>query len=133
MRKFTILALTFGLTVCGGQAIDSGLSGSWQGQDSGQTVQLNLQNNAGTVTGTADLNFNWFTVERHFNMTGQTTADMAKLYFSDSGGNEVYTLSCQRRATWTCNLYAESGVTSPTPDTALSAARVWLFPLNAVQ
>ena len=125
--------LLLGLTACGGEAIDSGLNGLWVGQGSGQTLQLNLHDQTGMVTGVADLNFNWFTDERHFKVTGSCSNDMAKLQFLGSDGQEAYHLTCQRGAGWTCNLYAESGVPEPTSGTALSTARTWKFELNAVQ
>lgn len=133
MRNVTLAVLLLGLTATAQASAASTLGGQWQGQAGEQSIHLTLAQQAGNVIGTADLGFAWNTAERQFDVTGQLGTDSADLKLLNASGQPVYLLACRFTTGWHCTLSAESGVRSPRPGIALSAAWAWAFALNAVQ
>lgn len=130
--KKVILGVLLGFSAYA-QTPEPDLHGHWRGETSGDIIQLGLQRLSGHVTGSAVLYFAWNSTDRHLSVKGQVDAKKATLHLLDSAGKLVYEMACNFTNAWTCTLYAETGVTEPAPGTAVSAARAWLFPLNAVQ
>lgn len=133
MKKFTLAILLLGLVSCGNTGLTSGLSGQWQVKDSTQTITLKLQDVAGQVTGTADLNFEWYTTERHFTVAGQSDAQTATLKLLKVNGELGYDLQCEHSTDWKCVLEGTSGMDYPGPGIALSSGRAWMFTLQPAQ